>query len=207
MKLIEELSNLRNSELREEVEKRLLEFKDINSKNSKEWFSELCFCLMTANWKAKPAIEIQKELHKEGFYNLSQKDLAEYLRKKGHRFWPQRAERICLAREYLNIKNILQPFSLFQKREWLVSNIKGLGYKESSHFLRNIGYFDLAILDRHILNILNETNYISEVPKTLTKKKYFEIEEILRKIASQLNMSLAELDLYMWYMKTGKILK
>ncbi|GAJ17855.1 unnamed protein product, partial [marine sediment metagenome] len=29
-------------------------------------------------------------------------------------------------------------------REWVVKNFKGLGYKEASHFLRNIGYKNFA---------------------------------------------------------------
>jgi N-glycosylase/DNA lyase len=37
--------------------------------------------------------------------------------------------------------------------------------------------------------------------------KYLEIENFLMKIAKKLNLSLAELDLYLWYIETGKILK
>jgi len=44
-------------------------------------------------------------------------------------------------------------------------------------------------------------------PKNLTKKRYLEIEERLRKIGNKLKLTLAELDLYLWYMETGKILK
>jgi N-glycosylase/DNA lyase len=87
-----------------------------------------------------------------------------------------------------------------------VQNIKGLGYKEASHFLRNIGFDDYAIIDSHILDILKRYNLIKQ-PKTLTKKKYIEIENILQKIAKQTHLTLAELDLYLWYLETGKILK
>jgi N-glycosylase/DNA lyase len=34
-----------------------------------------------------------------------------------------------------------------------------------------------------------------------------EIEKILKTIATQTNLTLAELDLYLWYMETGKIFK
>ena len=91
-------------------------------------------------------------------------------------------------------------------REWIVKNIKGLGLKESSHFLRNIGFDDYAIIDFHIVDLLVKYNIIQR-PKSLTKKKYLEIEETLRKIAEKTNLTLAELDLYLWYMETGKILK
>jgi N-glycosylase/DNA lyase len=91
-------------------------------------------------------------------------------------------------------------------REWLVNNVKGLGMKESSHFLRNIGYKDLAIIDFHIVDLLEREKLI-ERPKTITPKKYLEIEQILAELGKKTNLNLAELDLYLWYLETGKILK
>ena len=73
--------------------------------------------------------------------------------------------------------------------------------------MRNVGYRNNAILDRHILNLMKEYGFIDKKPMTLTKKNYLSIEKKLRKIADKLKMSMAELDLYMWYMKTGKVLK
>lgn len=88
-----------------------------------------------------------------------------------------------------------------------MENIKGLGYKEASHFLRNIGFTNLAIIDFHIVDLLIKNGLLNEKPKSLSKKKYIEIEDILKEIAEDLNLSLGELDLYLWYMETGKILK
>ena len=88
----------------------------------------------------------------------------------------------------------------------MVKNIKGIGYKLASHFLRNIGYIDFAILDFHIIDILVRYKVI-ERSKTLTPKRYLEIEKILRDIALKTDVNLAELDLYLWYNETGKILK
>ena len=88
----------------------------------------------------------------------------------------------------------------------MVNNVKGLGYKESSHFLRNIGFDDYAIIDFHIVDVLVNYNLINK-PKTITKKKYLEIENVLKRLAKETNLTLAELDLYLWYMETGKILK
>jgi N-glycosylase/DNA lyase len=90
----------------------------------------------------------------------------------------------------------------------LVENVKGLGWKEASHYLRNIGYFDLAIIDRHILNNLREFKLLDEDGKKgLTKKRYLAIEEMLDIVADELEMEPGELDLYMWFRKTGKVLK
>jgi len=38
-------------------------------------------------------------------------------------------------------------------------------------------------------------------------EKYLEIENLLREIAKETNLHLGELDLYLWYMETGKVLK
>ena len=68
---------------------------------------------------------------------------------------------------------MIQTLQREERRAWLVDNIKGLGYKEASHFLRNIGFDDYAIIDSHILDLLERYNLIKQ-PKTLTRKKYTE---------------------------------
>lgn len=92
-------------------------------------------------------------------------------------------------------------------REWLVKNVEGIGWKEASHFLRNVGFGGVAILDRHVLRVLHEHGLIGEIPKSLPRGRYLEIEEKIEKLARKLDLSLGELDLYLWYMKTGEILK
>ena len=89
-----------------------------------------------------------------------------------------------------------------------MENIKGFGWKESSHYLRNIGYFDLAIIDRHIMNNLVEHMIVDLDPKKgLTKKRYLSVEKVLDILADELDLLPGELDLYMWYRKTGTVLK
>ena len=138
---------------------------------------------------------------------FSEEELSNKLSEMGHRFPNCRAKYISDSSKYnQHIKDIICSTKDKELREWLVENIKGLGYKESSHFLRNIGFDNLAIIDFHIIDVLVAYNIIKK-PKSLTKKKYLEIENTLRKIAKETNLSLAELDLYLWYMETGKILK
>jgi len=80
--------------------------------------------------------------------------------------------------------------------------------KEATHFLRNIGLGkDLAILDRHILKNLNYYGVINELPKTLTKKKYLEIEDKMKKFSEEIKIPIDELDLLFWSEETGKIFK
>ena len=162
---------------------------------------------MTANCSAEKCIEVQAAVGKD-FQNSGEIELSNKLKKCGYRFPNIRAEYIVKARKHQKElkKNLSNNNNLKELREWIVKNIKGIGYKEASHFLRNIGYKDYAIIDFHIIDLLTKFNLI-EKPKTLTKKKYLEIEEILSKIAEELNLNLGELDLFLWYLETGKVLK
>ncbi len=186
------------------VDSRMKEFKCTRTRD--ELFSELCFCILTANFNAERAIKIQEEIG-DGFITLPEKKLAIQLKKLGHRYPNARAKYIVEARKYRDkLPEILDSLQGNELREWFVENIKGLGYKEASHFLRNIGFDDYAIIDRHIINIMVEYGLI-ERPKNISGKKYLEMEEILRKLGSKLGLTLAELDLILWCKKTGKVLK
>ena len=206
--LINLVNDLKNSEVRNIVENRMNEFSYFRkSGTNEEIFLELCFCFMTANFQAAKSWEIQKELGSK-FWELDEAELQQELKKLGHRFWPQRGSRIFEVRDLKDsIKEKLEEFDNEQEiREWIVVNLKGLGMKEASHFLRNIGYTDLAIIDKHIINLLVAENLI-ESPKSLSLKKYIEIENILRELSKETKTNLGELDLYLWYSETGKILK
>lgn len=200
--LIKQIKDLQNTPIKQVVETRLKEFE-----NNNEWFSELCFCLLTANSKAETAINIQKELGQDGFLSLEQDKIKQVIIKNKHRFHNNKSKYIVEARRYKNIKNLIENQNEVEARNWLAENVKGLGYKEASHFMRNVGYKNLAILDRHILRLMFENKNINEIPKSLNKKIYFEIENKFNNIAKNLKMNSAELDLYMWYIRTGKVLK
>jgi len=171
-------------------------------------FSELCFCILTANYTAAGGIRIQ-QLIGDGFLHLPETELAERLRSLGHRFPSSRAGYIVEARRlYGRLSMLLGRFpEASEAREWLVESVKGLGYKEASHFLRNTGHADVAIIDRHILRFLKARGLIWDMPGSLTKRRYLCYEQRLRAVARRLGVSLGELDLYLWYMATGKVLK
>jgi len=206
-RLLQSIKNLKNGKVKNLVDSRLREFKEIGNGSSDEIFEELCFCILTANFNAERSMKIQRRIGDE-FLTISKSDLAKKLRELGHRFPNTRARYIVDARKHKNsLKDIVKMFNDDNElREWLVKNVKGIGYKEASHFLRNIGYTSFAIIDFHIIDVLTKHNIIKK-PKVLTKRKYLEIENLLREIAGKSNVNLAELDLYLWYMETGKILK
>jgi len=207
--LINSIENLKKSEIKKTIDSRIKEFSELGKKSINEIFKEMCFCLLTANFSAQGGIKIQKEIS-NGFLTLPEIDLAKKLSELGHRFPNARARYIILAREKINnLKKILSgDESDLKKREEIVKNIKGLGMKEASHFLRNIGYKNLAIIDFHIIDLLVKNNLIvKSKSKSLNVKKYLEIENLLKQIAEKTNLTLGELDLYLWYQETGKILK
>lgn len=189
------------------VKARMAEFDEFKNKQREDWFSELCFCLTTANSSQKKGAEIQQALGFNGYYNLSLEELTKNLKTLGHRFYNVRSKFIHEARKHVEIKKILSEFETdHDKRMWLVENVKGLGMKEASHFLRNTGHKNVAILDRHILRAMADHNMIDQ-KKTITKNFYLEGEKALQKICDATNLSQGALDLYIWYTKTGEILK
>ncbi len=96
-----------------------------------------------------------------------------------------------------------------ERRDWLAGErrIKGLGYKESSHFLRNIGFKGYAILDKHIVRCLAELSVIDSPKPPATRSRYLETEARMRSFANRIGIDFDELDLLFWSMKTGEILK
>jgi N-glycosylase/DNA lyase len=206
-KLLETIETLKRSEVRPLIQARTAQFKEMMKKPSNELFKELCFCILCANFTAERSIKIQNTVG-DGFLNLPEKKLAQRLKALGHRFPNTRARYIVEARKHEgSLKTTIASFSDKQKlREWLIAEVKGLGPKEASHFLRNVGYTDFAIVDFHIVDVLVRHGLIQR-PKTVTKRRYLEIEETLRHIAEKADLNMAELDLYLWFMETGKVLK
>ncbi|MHA1410146.1 MAG: N-glycosylase/DNA lyase [Candidatus Odinarchaeia archaeon] len=205
--LINKIKELSKTDVNIEVNRRIEEFKQFKNSDCDSIFKELCYCILTANYNAEKTMKIQKEVNDE-FLTFTEKQLAKKLRELGYRFPNIRAEYIYQARKQKTelCRNIHSNKNEYELREWLVKNIKGLGYKESSHLLRNIGYENCAIIDFHIIDLLSKSKII-EKPKTLTKRKYLEIEQRLRDIARKTGLNLAQLDLYLWFLETGKVLK
>ncbi len=153
------------------------------------------------------------EMVKDGIlYTGSAKDIEPYI--KGIRFYRNKALYIVKARDefFINGKFLLldkiNEKDLKQTRRFLVKKVKGYGYKEASHFLRNIGlYRSIAILDRHIMKNMLKYGYLSEIPKTLTTKKYLEIEKKFFKFAEDLKIPPEQLDLLLWQREAGEVFK
>ena len=205
--LFDKINQLKNSEIANIIQNRCKEFSSFKNSKIEDIFKELCFCIMTANCGALKCIEVSEKIN-DGFLTLDELELAKKLRQLGYRFPNVRAQYIVEARQKIkDLDELLKTEKDAKKiRAWEVKNIKGLGLKESSHFLRNIGFFDVAIIDFHIVDLLVKIGLIQK-PKSLTKAKYLEIEAILKELSERVSLTLGELDLFLWYLETGKVLK
>ncbi len=201
-------------EKRDAIQKRLQEFKQVMQWKDEDVFAELCFCLLTPQSSAKVCWDAVSRLRQQTLLlKGGPEELAPLL--KEVRFGDSKARYIVEARNTFSKDNRLEFksritsfYNPFELREWLVENVKGLGYKEASHFLRNVGMGEeFAILDRHILRNLNRLGVIPEIPATITKKRYLEMEEKLRRFATEIGIPMADLDLLFWSKETGWIFK
>jgi N-glycosylase/DNA lyase len=194
---------------RRKVEVRIKEFKESQVKGEEWWFEELVFCLLTANYSARGALACIVSLKGDNTLNHGNLEQLRACLEHKHRFPQKRSEFILKARAQKGDlkKIIISQLSSQAARDWLVENITGLGMKEASHFLRNVGYLDLAIIDKHIISHMLEQGIIDERPKTLTRKKYLEYEKTLSNVAEILGMPLGQMDLYLWAKKSGEVIK
>lgn len=204
MILLEKLNSLRGSPCERQIESRISQFRKTGSDNEARIFEELCFCILTANYSAKGGISIQNKIG-DGFLYMEEEELKLTLRDLGYRFWNPRYKFIIENRRLFGkLKDILgSDISSFEKRKIFVKEVKGFGMKEASHFLRNVGIFDLAILDRHILRVMRKYNYIDDIPKTITEKTYIDFEKAFFQIADIFGKPPGILDLYIWFIEKG----
>lgn len=198
-------------QIKPEIEKRLLEFREntTSDKIQKEFF----FCLLTPQCKARVCWENVEKLFDSGIITYgSEKQISENL--WGIRFRNNKAGYIVEARrKFFNgndffIKHLFEEHNENLLREYIVANVKGMGYKEASHFLRNIGRAsEFAILDRHILRGLVMSGVIDKVPSLLPVSKYINIEDAMKRFAERIEIPMSHLDFVFWYYFNKEIFK
>ena len=202
---------------RKEIQGRLGEFQEVwrHGSDARLW-EELAFCIFTAGASARMglnAIEAVRSLLLTG----EPEEMTQVLREAGaHRFPVARPRYIVTTRNYFRenfdmaLKERLRSFSdPVERRDWLAQErqIKGLGYKEASHFLRNIGVKGHAILDKHVMRCLAELKVIDTAKPPANRTKYLKVEQEFRSFARKIRIDFDELDLVLWSMKTGEVLK
>jgi N-glycosylase/DNA lyase len=202
---------------RKDIRARLREFRLLwqTASDAKLW-EEMVYCIFTAGASAKMglrSVEAVRPLLATG----QQRAMTRALVVAGaHRFPNARPEYVVITRDYLQssfsmrLRERLVSFNdPFERRDWLATEprIKGLGYKESSHYLRNIGFKGYSILDKHIVRCLAELGVIDSPKPPTNRKRYLETESRMRHFAGEVGIDFDELDLVFWSIKTGEILK
>jgi N-glycosylase/DNA lyase len=200
---------------RAEICRRLDEFKQMwQSGKEEQIFCELVFCILTPMARGAMCSKAVENMTRSGI--LFKGDCAQIAKKLiGARFINKKAAYIVEARDKflhgnpVSLRSILGEINDgYQAREWLVRNVKGIGYKEAGHFLRNIGFEqDLAILDRHILKNLKKLGVIDTVPESLSRWRYLAIEVEMEEFSEAIHIPMSHLDFVLWYKETGEILK
>ena len=202
---------------RQEVRARLREFRQVWQKGSDaQLWEEMVYCIFTAGASARmgqSAVLAIKPLLKDGTRAAMTRAL---VKPPAYRFHNVRPKYVVATRDYFRksismqlrqaLKDLRDPFA---RRDWLATEprIKGLGYKEASHFLRNVGFKGYGILDKHIVRCLAELGVIDSAKPPTNRRRYLDTEERMRQFAQTAGIDFDELDLVLWSIKTGEILK
>lgn len=211
------IENIRrtHAERRDEIAGRLAEFAAVwQSRDDSRLWEEMVYCFFTGGCSAKMglrSVEAVRHLLSDGSHHQLMNALV-----GRHRYPRARAGYVVASRDFLIADCGLRLFDRLsgfedsiERRDWLVKEkgIKGLGYKEASHFLRNIGFRGYAILDKHVLRCMAELKIIDEAKPPGTRTRYLAFEHKLKEFAGAIEIDFDELDLVLWSMKTGEILK
>lgn len=192
-----------------EIRARLAEFTRVPAE---EYLWELLYCLLTPQSRAAHAEQAIARLREAGFLErrfdptATLRDPASYIR-----FHNQKAARLLLAvdqREGIEAMLADATLDTQARRRWLVDRINGLGWKEASHFLRNIGHLDLAIIDRHILKHMQRCGALQTIPRGIgTRRVYLDLESRFMRLADEAGLRPQELDLLFWSYEEGSVRK
>ncbi|MCZ7554867.1 MAG: hypothetical protein M5R41_00510 [Bacteroidia bacterium] len=193
---------------RDAIRSRLRDFGNVPKER---YMYELFFCVMTPQSSAAQCALVAEELERRNFLSV-EFDPAPLLR--GHaggyvRFHNTKARRLLTLRNRED--EILQLFEQNstdkELRDILADGIDGLGMKEASHFLRNVGRTEVTIVDRHIIRNLIRLDVLEAWPPSISLKTYRNLERRFEELAAALDIPHAALDLLLWQRETGYILK
>jgi N-glycosylase/DNA lyase len=208
-----------------EAQTLLPEMPVIRSEN--KLLSELVLCILSSQEKYEVALAMMKSLRKENILRIP-KNKSEFSEIKSEikttlknpvsfksnekeysrrlRFFVKKAEYIIdtLENIYLNnltIKEILKQKNCIQEtRKNIINYSCGLGPKQASMFLRNIGYYsEFAVLDKHVIDYMRIMGLTCVGDNNFSNiSAYQKIETKLKSYAETYNVNLLHLDLAIW---------
>lgn len=175
-----------------------------------QWFYEFCYCICTPQSRATHAGTVVARLEEQDFLHTGADPTSILASRDSYiRFHNTKAHRLLALRKQWPVleQKIDKNADARSVRSFLVQQVNGFGLKEASHALRNIGFTNLAILDRHILRILRECSVLDDRQKISTPTQYIQVERVAQEYALSVGIVLDEMDLLFWYAVTGEILK
>jgi N-glycosylase/DNA lyase len=214
-----------NSIIIEQAVQNLME--KINIANNVNWRSkpecdllkELTLCILSSSIKYEVALLYTVKLDKSNYFvkainnKLNEEQilncLTEPITMSGksirYRFPKIRSSQLSktINNIYENgdtIKRLLNKTnSSIEARDLFVSICSGIGYKQASMFLRNIGFgYDLAIIDTHIIDYLKLVNVIPLYMNVRSKSVYSKIENLYSEYAQSKQFDIKKLDVAIW---------
>ena len=203
-----------------------------NEMLEEELWEELCLCILSSNVPYELALSAFEHLRSSQFLKteriIGRSDAAQdiaielsrqiYLprRRDGsfrkYRFPNIRATNIVKAARTLYEEGpglswiLTNCTSEHEARDLLVENICGIGLKEASHFLRDIGYSNsLAIIDSHVIAFLAELGVIpTNKSNGVTPVLYTKLERVLQNLCADLGVNLSIFDMAIWRYMRGR---
>lgn len=193
--------------------------------NEENLFSELVACILGSNIKFEMAQAFTEHLDNLGLYNIAQYssfdsyeiEVAEalsqsiyhrsgdYVKNQKYRFPFLKASHIRRTAESIysnnSLKSILkESHDPYSARNNLMERAVGIGPKQSSLFLRNIGFSDnLAILDVHVMRYMSLIGLISlNINKISSLSNYEKLENVLSLYAEKMRTNMSILDTSIW---------
>jgi N-glycosylase/DNA lyase len=173
-------------------------------------FYEFCFCIMTPQTSAKNAWQVQNKLIEKDFLNTKFNPKSILTDKKHYiRFHNTKSQRLLNAIDYKKrLDEILSSnINQYEKRNIIKSEFIGIGMKEASHFLRNIGYKKFAIIDRHILKMLYLCEVLNDTTPPKNDEQYLEIEQKIIDFSAKIDIDMDILDLLFFAHSNGEVMK
>jgi N-glycosylase/DNA lyase len=122
---------------------------------------------------------------------------------RAHRFYALRASQIASLQRslwfYPLVPRVFAPLSSCELRRQLIRDIDGIGPKQASMFLRNVGVCnDLAILDVHVVHFMIRCGLAWRGSSVSSLSRYEAAEEILKAYADRIGYSLGCVDVAIW---------
>lgn len=127
-------------------------------------------------------------------------EISKILKLNGYRFWKGKTKTIVNAAKYFEeIYEALEKNNWEYTRHFMINNVKGIGNKIASHWLRNIG-FEIPIIDIHVRRVLACAGCLDKKYSRyqITFKEYILIEKIVIELGRKLGIKPSKLDYMLW---------